>query len=166
MARKKTATPLIRAADVEIDKEQAFAHPLNPNSEVRGISLSERAGMQRLGVHLVKVAAGKDAFIYHTHTTEEEFVYILSGRGMAEIEDQEFEVGPGDFLGFAAPSVGHHLRNPFDEDLVYLLGRERKDVEIADFPRIGKRIIRVGGEAHIIDNDQLHSFWRRDEDSE
>jgi len=46
----------------------------------------------------------------------------LSGRGIAEIGDEEVEVGPGDFMGFATPSSAHHLRNRFDVDLVYLMG--------------------------------------------
>ena len=44
---------------------------------------------------------------------------------VAEIDGGEHEVGPGDFMGFPTPSLGHHLRNPFDEDLVYLMGGER-----------------------------------------
>ena len=39
-------------------------------------------------------------------------------RGIAEIGDETFEVGPGDAMLFTAPSVGHHLRNPFEVDLV------------------------------------------------
>ena len=44
-------------------------------------------------------------------------------------------------MGFATPSVAHHLVNPYDEDLVYLMGGERSRVEIGTFPRAGKRII-------------------------
>ncbi|MBE9167764.1 cupin domain-containing protein [Pleurocapsales cyanobacterium LEGE 06147] len=64
---------------------------------------------------------------------------LLSGRGIAEIDDEEFEVGADDFLGFPAPSVAHHLRNPFETDLIYLMGGERQAVEIGDFLRLGKR---------------------------
>ena len=155
---------LILARSINVDEEQAFAHPLNPNSEVRGISLSELAGMTRVGIHIVSIAPGKEAFIYHKHTTEEEFVYILSGRGIAEIDEEEFEVGPGDFMGFSTPSVAHHLRNPFEEKLVYLMGGERKDVEIADFPRVGKRIVRIGSTADIVDDEHIQPFWRRGEE--
>ena len=157
-------SPLVRAVDKNDDKWQTFAHPLNPRSEIHGLSLSEMAGMQRVGVHLVKVPPGKEAFIYHTHTTEEEFIYILSGRGVAEIDGIRHEVGPGDFMGFPTPSAAHHLTNPFDDDLVYLMGGERREVEIADFPRIGKRILRTAGEAHIADLKHVKPFWKRAED--
>jgi len=55
---------------------------------------------------------------------EEEWVYILSGRGLADIDGQQYEVGPGDFMGFPSPGIAHLLRNPFEEELVYLMGGE------------------------------------------
>ena len=39
---------------------------------------------------------------------------------MAEIDDEDLVVSPGDFMAFPTPSVTHHLKNPFDEELVYL----------------------------------------------
>ncbi|WP_224242037.1 cupin domain-containing protein [Hyalangium gracile] len=144
---------LFRAADHSKVPEQSQSHPLNPNSLVRGISLSEQVGLERVGLHLLKVAPGKESFIFHSHHSEEEFLYILSGRGIAEIGDESFEVGPGDFMGFPTPSVAHHLRNPFQEDLVYLSGGERRAVEVADFPRIGKRLVRFGMKAAVYDLD-------------
>ena len=119
-------------------------------------SLGDAAGLQRLGFHLLRVPPGKESFVYHSHYTEEEFIYILEGRGIAEIGDEEFEVGPGDFLGFPTPSVGHHLKNPFAEELVYLSGGERNRSEIADFPRAGKRLVRVGMniDLHTLDDAQ------------
>jgi uncharacterized cupin superfamily protein len=142
---------LFRAADHAKVPEASQSHPLNPNSLVRGVSLSEQVGLERLGIHLLRIAPGKESFIFHTHHTEEEFLYILSGRGIAEIGDERFEVGPGDFMGFPTPSVGHHLRNPFEEELVYISGGERRQVEVADFPRIGKQLVRFGLQAAIYD---------------
>jgi uncharacterized cupin superfamily protein len=43
----------------------------------------------------------------------------------------------------------HHLRNPFAKDLVYLSGGERRAREVADYPRLGKRMVRVGGAASL-----------------
>jgi uncharacterized cupin superfamily protein len=156
--------PLFRAADHAKVKEETQSHPLNPNSQIRGVSLSGQVGMQRLGIHLLRIAPGKESFIFHTHQAEEEFLYILSGRGIAEIDDESFEVGPGDFMGFPTPSVGHHLRNPFDEDLVYISGGERRAVEVADFPRIGKRLVRFGMQASIYDMATGHDISFEDEE--
>jgi uncharacterized cupin superfamily protein len=51
-------------------------------------------------------------------------VYILAGRAVAEIDGAKREVGPGDFMGFATPSVAHLLRNPFAEEFGSVLSRE------------------------------------------
>jgi uncharacterized cupin superfamily protein len=145
---------LFRAADHAKVKEETQSHPLNPNSLIRGISLSEQVGLKRLGFHLLRVAPGKESFIFHSHETEEEFLYILSGRGIAELGDESVEVGPGDFMGFPTPSIAHHLRNPFQEDLVYISGGERREMEVADFPRIGKRLVRVGMQVTLYDQSE------------
>lgn len=134
----------MRAADRAGAAEQTFSHPFESNSQISGFSLGDAVGLGRIGVHVLRIAPGKDAFPYHSHHTEEEFIYVLAGRGIAEVGSSEYEVGPGDFLGFPVPSVGHRMRNPFAEELVYLSGGERRESEIADFPRHGKRMVRVG----------------------
>jgi len=45
----------------------------------------------------------------------------------------------------------HHLRNTGAGDLVYLSGGEQRDIEIADFPRLGKRLVRMRKEALVYD---------------
>jgi uncharacterized cupin superfamily protein len=105
-----------------------------------------------------RVPPGKESFVYHSHQHEEEFLYILSGRGIAEIGDEEYEVGPGDFMGFATPSVGHHLRNPFGEELVYLMGGEHRHAEVADFPRQRKRFFRSGPTVSIVGYDDIGTW--------
>ncbi|MEM9008207.1 MAG: cupin domain-containing protein, partial [Cyanobacteria bacterium P01_F01_bin.86] len=102
---------LLKAADIAAIGEFEFHHPLNPHSEVYLRSLSRSTGLNRIGVNLARIPPGKESFIYHSHSNEEEWVYILSGRGIAEIGGVEHEVGPGDFMGFGLPQQPHHLRN-------------------------------------------------------
>ena len=140
---------LIRAS--ERGPEESFSHPFNPSSLVQGTTLSRLAGLERTGVSFVRIAPGKESFVYHTHHFEEEWLYILSGRGIAEIDGRDHEVGPGDFMGFPTPSVAHHMRNPFDVDLVYLVGGETREYEVADFPKLGRRMVRSRDEITIYD---------------
>lgn len=139
--------------------ETVFSHPLNSRSEMHWVPLSDATGLKRTGVHLIRIPPGKESAIFHTHASEEEWIFILSGRGIAEIGEAEHEVGPGDFMGFATPSVGHHLRNDAQEDLVYLVGGERRDLEIAEFPRLGKVVLRVGQRADVVDKSNVRRFW-------
>jgi uncharacterized cupin superfamily protein len=61
-------------------------------------------------------------------------------------------------MAFPTPSVPHHLKNPFDEELVYLMGGENQEIEIADFPRLGKRMVRSGGNIEVYDVSDAKPF--------
>src|SRR5688500_979154 len=148
---------LLRAADIAA-KVGTHSHPWNAKSEMTGVQLSRLTGLQRTGVSLARLAPGKESFVYHSHEREEEWIYILSGTGAAEIDGGEYEVGPGDYMGFTTPSVAHHLRNTGEEDLVYLMGGENRDAEVATFPRLGKKMVRVGGKVEIYDVDAAKPF--------
>src|SRR5215468_11991082 len=132
---------LLKASEIE-SQTTNFSHPWNPNSEIIGTQLSRAVGMKRAGVSLARIPPAKESFVYHSHQFEEEWIYVLAGKGIAEIDGADYEVGPGDFIGFPTPSVAHHLRNPGPDDLVYLMGGENREYEVADFPRLGKRMLR------------------------
>ena len=132
--------PVFTAEEREKKGLETFSHPLNPGrSEMRTISLSDAVGLQRIGVHLA----------YHTHLREEEWLFVLSGRGRMEVDGKMRELGPGDFCGFVTPSVPHQLSNPHGDDLVYLTGGERTSIEVAEFPRLRKLMVRTGMEAKL-----------------
>jgi uncharacterized cupin superfamily protein len=143
---------VVRAADAKAG-EDAFSHPWNPKSKIVGTHLSKLAGLKRTGVSLVRVPAGHESFAYHEHHCEEEWVYILEGRAIADINGKSYEVGPGDFIGYPAPGYAHLIRNPFGTDVVYLMGGENREVEVADFPTLGKRMVRTGRDFKVYDID-------------
>ena len=132
---------LLRAADVAAHS-QTFSHPWSANSQITGYQMAKATGLQRVGVNLARIPPGKEAFPYHAHWQEEEWIYILEGRGLARIDGEEYEVGPGDFMAFPAPGVAHSLRNPFERELVYLMGGESRGLDVADFPDLGRRMFR------------------------
>ena len=138
--------------------EESRVHQFNDKALRLTRTLSDAVGLHRIGIHLVRLKSGMESTQFHYHDADEEFLYILSGRGSADIDGQEVEVRPGDFLGFKVPSVGHNLRNPLDEDLVYLMGGERREFEIADFPRLNKRLIRDRQKAYVVHLGDLDVF--------
>ncbi len=143
---------LLRAAEAD-EHAQTFSHPWNPRSEINGTQLARMVGLKRTGVSLVRIPPGKESFVYHSHETEEEWIYILSGGGTARIDDVEYAVGPGDFMGFPTPSVAHHLVNTSTADLVYLMGGEHHEVEISDFPDLKRRMLRRGQVVEVYDSE-------------
>jgi len=141
--------PYILRRDAIKAGENTFSHPWNPQSEITGTHLSGLSGLKRTGVSLVRIPPDKEDFAYHAHHREEEWIYILAGRGIALVDGREYELDPGDFIAFPTPSVPHNLRNPNEEDLVYMMGGENLDFEVADFPTLDKRMIRRGAEVEV-----------------
>jgi len=131
--------------------EVSIVHPLNANAVRHTRTLSEAAGLGNLGVHLVRVEPGHATTEYHFHRAEEEFLYILAGRGVADIDGREIAVGPGDFLGFPAGGPAHAMRNDGPEDLVYLMAGQRLAADVVDYPRRGKRLLKTLGHRQMVD---------------
>lgn len=149
---------LVKASAIQESPEQRFQHPLNANAVRHTQSIGDWVGLKRLGVHLARVEPGRETTQFHYHHQEEEFIYILFGQGIAAIGEAEYEVSPGDFMGFTAPSQPHSLSNPFDQDLVYLMGGERRFLDICDYPRLQQRLIRSGEARQLYDWDDLQRF--------
>jgi len=148
--------PLLTAQQIDAMPAYKIRHPFNPNSSVQVKTLSMATGLKRAALSLARVPPGKESFVYHAHARDEEWLYILSGRGQAEIGDDRIEVGPGDFMGFPAPGgPAHHLLNPYDEDLVYLMGGDRSGFDIGIFPRHGKHLVFQGMSIQAFDDDGM-----------
>ena len=60
-------------------------------------------------------------------------------------------------MGFPT-GVAHNLHNPHDRALVYLVGGESREVEIAEFPQHGKRAIRWQDRFEIYDLAEAQPF--------
>ena len=146
-----TLPSLHKAANIRRMKEDKFIHFLNPGAIRYTRSLGDAAGLQTLGVHLVRLKGGDVSTEYHFHHQDEEWVYILSGSGIAEIGDKKYKIGAGDFMGFVAASAPHAMSNPHKQDLVYLVGGNRWPMDVCDYPRIGKRRYRMNGDNAYLD---------------
>ncbi len=149
MADEPKPAPRVLVRAAERGPPDSVSHPWNPASEIHGWMVSRMAGLERIAVNLAWLPPGKESSAFHLHHREEEWLYVLDGRGTAEVDDREVAVAAGDFLGFP-PGTAHHLRNTGDRDLLFLEGGEIiPDVEVADFPRLGRRMVRAGGRMAI-----------------
>ena len=146
---------LISAAEIQAMPETRRPHPLDAALVRHTRSLGDAAGLETIGVHFVRLEAGATSSVQHFHHQDEEWVYILSGRGTTLIGDEALEVAPGDFMGFAAGSPPHNLHNPGPDDLVYLVGGNRWPFDVCDYPGIGKRRYRINGKNVYVDAEVL-----------
>ena len=130
---------LVRTSAMGRDDAYHGKHPLNPNSDMYMARLSERTGLTRLPVNLLRVPPGKESFIPHAHSIEEEWVFIVAGEGTVTLDGVATAIGVGDFLGFPPDGTVHHVTNTHtSDDLIYLTGGERHSVEVAHMPTVGK----------------------------
>jgi uncharacterized cupin superfamily protein len=148
----------LTAAEIADWPERRHQHQFNENAVRMTRTLGVAAGLAGMGVHLVRLEPGRASTQHHWHDADEEFIYVLGGRGVACLGDARVEVGPGDFMGFAAPSAGHSLENPFDEDLLYLVGGERNAVDLVHYPRIARTLVKSHGTRRWVDWRDLHDL--------
>lgn len=127
------------------------AHSLSPQAERWSKSLGDANGLKNIGIHLVTVEPGKESTETHIHYYEEECLYILSGSGSLTLNNSQFEVGAGDFVGLPVNTAAHNLANNSRENLVFLVMGQRLRQDVADFTKIGKRLYRNSGEWKLVE---------------
>lgn len=154
----RTPYPLLTAIEIEKIEEKKHIHQFNDNAVRLTKSLGDHLGLETIGIHLVRLETGRESTQFHTHQCDEEFILILSGRGLAEIDDKQHEVTEGDFMAFTRNSLPHSMMNPFAEDLVYLMGGTRSEIDICDYPRIKRRMYRVDGNKEYVDWKDLNKI--------
>jgi uncharacterized cupin superfamily protein len=107
-------------------------------SMVRGRTkrrLGEHFGLETFGVNLVRMAPGSVSSVRHYHTTEDEFVYILSGTATLITDEEELLVGPGMCAGFKAGSgQSHQLANRSQSEVVFIEVGTRLDSDAVVYP--------------------------------
>jgi uncharacterized cupin superfamily protein len=150
--------PLLTASEIQAMPEVVNVHQFNGKAVRHTRSVGDLLGLTNIGLHIVRLESGDESTQFHFHHCDEEFLYILSGKGIAEIGDQQCEVNAGDLMAFAQHSLPHSLSNPFDEDIVYLMGGNRSDIDICEYPRINRKMFRVQGEKSYVDKENLHDL--------
>ena len=131
-------------------------HFLNPAAKRNNRSLGDLTGLEHIGFHLVEVQPGDFSTETHRHYYEEECVYILSGQAEAVVGERIFQVKGGDFLGYRAGGDAHCLRNNGTEILRFIVVGQRLEHDVADYPRLGKRLFRNRGRRwNLVDIDAI-----------
>ena len=137
--------PILTRAEIEDMPGTAKTHFLNDNARRINKSLGDVTGLSGFGVHLIEVAPGHESTEYHRHYHEDECTYVLSGSGRVTIGDEDHPIGPGDFIAYPKGGAAHTMLATGDEPLRCIVVGERRDHDVGDYPRQGKRIFRQAG---------------------
>jgi uncharacterized cupin superfamily protein len=82
--------------------------------------LGDVFGLKNFGVNLTRLAPGGESALLHTHSRQDEFIYVLQGEPTLVMENGESVLKPGMCAGFPAKGMAHQLVNRTGED-VYIL---------------------------------------------
>lgn len=83
--------------------------------------LGDVFGLANFGVNHTRLPAGSISALRHSHSKQDEFVYILEGTPTLVTDAGEVELRPGMCAGFkAGEGGGHQLVNRSAADAVYL----------------------------------------------
>jgi uncharacterized cupin superfamily protein len=96
--------------------------------------LGDYFGLSKFGVNLTRLAPSGISALFHAHSHEEEFIYILEGEATLKTDDGEFLLASGMCAGFKAGGNAHQLLNKSNEDVVYLEIGNRDPNDSATYP--------------------------------
>jgi uncharacterized cupin superfamily protein len=97
--------------------------------------LGDAFGLTQIGVSLVTISPGKESSMRHTHTEEDELIYLLEGELVLHTDEGEEPFLPGMVVGFrAGDGNGHHMLNRSDRNATYLVISNRHPDDTASYP--------------------------------
>lgn len=97
--------------------------------------LGEVFGLSNFGVNHTKLEPGAMSALLHSHSKQDEFIYILEGTPTVKIGDEEYKMNPGECIGFVAGSgLAHQLINDSEGDVVYLEIGDRTPDDSVEYP--------------------------------
>jgi len=105
------------------------AHKNRSRHELSGVF-----GLRNFGINLTTLAPGGSSALFHRHSRQDEFIYMLEGDLVLVTDNGEQRLQPGMCFGFAAGATGHHLINRSDKEATYLEVGDRSDGDEVSYP--------------------------------
>ena len=97
--------------------------------------LGDMYGLENFGVNLTRLLPGAITALFHRHSKQDEFIYILEGKPTLVTEGGRQVLEPGMIFGFPAGGTAHHLVNETASDCVLLEVGDRTTGDEGAYPR-------------------------------
>jgi len=111
-------------------------------------------GLSNFGVNLTTLKPGSISALRHSHSVQDEFIYILEGAPTLVTDDGETLLQPGMCAGFPSGSQnGHHLVNRSGSDVVYLEIGDRSRGDSVLYPDDDLKAVFEDGAWHFLHKD-------------
>ncbi len=98
-------------------------------------ALGEFFGLKNFGVNLTRIAPGGESALMHTHSRQDELVYVLEGEPTLATPSGETRMAPGMCAGFPSRGEAHHILNRTDRDVVILEIGDRPEGDESSYPK-------------------------------
>ncbi len=120
-------------------------------SQVKGRAkrkLGEIFGLTRFGVNLTHLLPGAVSALAHSHSQQDEFIFVLAGTPTLILGTEEFLLQPGDCYGFkAGTGIAHQLINRTEETVTYLEMGDRTAGDTVEYPHDDLKAIQLANGA-------------------
>jgi uncharacterized cupin superfamily protein len=97
--------------------------------------LGDRFGIAAFGVNLVTLEPGAVSALFHRHTVQDEFVFVIAGEVMLVHDDGETIMQAGDCVGLPHQGTAHCFVNHSSAIASYLEIGDRAPGDSASYPR-------------------------------
>ena len=130
----------------ESPREPSGRYPGSDELLSAGIPLGRLTGLKRIGIHHERLPAGRRTSFPHAESTEEEFVYVLTGHPSLWLDGELHPLKPGDGVGFpAGTGKSHSILNETRTTVELLVVGERRPHDNQVFyPKHPERKAQVG----------------------
>ena len=143
----------LQAVDVPVLSRKTI-YPAPFSAQVEGRKkhrLGDHFGLTNFGINLTELEPGAVSALFHHHTKQDEFIYVVFGNPTLVLGDKEFTLKAGDCCGFkAGTGVGHQLVNRSQEKVLYLEIGDRAAGDYAEYPRDDLRFTQLETGAWVL----------------
>ena len=146
----------INAIDVPIRAAVSF-YPEPFASRMAGRQkrqLGEFFGLANFGVNLTRLAPNAVSSLRHSHSRQDEFIYVVSGHPTLHTGQGRMRLSPGICAGFkAGTGDAHHLHNETPEEVLYLEIGDRTPGDQVTYPDDDLLVVRDAGKGRFAHKD-------------
>src|SRR5690349_15554285 len=123
--------------------------------------LAELFGLANFGVNRTTLAPGAVSALRHSHTRQDEFLYVLQGHPTLHTDAGRTRLSPGMCAGFkAGTGNAHRLVNETAEEVVYLEVGDRTPGDEGSYPDDDLQAMQVDGKWKFTGKDGTPYQWR------
>jgi uncharacterized cupin superfamily protein len=106
--------------------------------------LGEYFGLTNFGVNLTHLSPGAISALVHTHSKQDEFIFVLEGTPTLVLGKEEFVLNPGDCYGFkAGTGIAHQLINRSLSIVTYIEIGDRTEGDEVEYPNDDLKATRL-----------------------